>query len=111
MNVASIWVLIRSAATSFISPSLVRFSRCLGRAKSTLGDDFFRRLRTCQSSIQNSIFCKATNVRLVARNWPMESRLGSGVVVFLYSRKKVVLVLASPLGICSFLVKRAFPFQ
>jgi hypothetical protein len=47
-----------------------------------LGDDFFCSEMIFQSSIQNSMFCNATNVKLVARNWLTDRRFGTGVVVF-----------------------------
>ncbi len=83
MNLASICVLVRSAEASVMIPSLVLVSRSRGIDKLKLGDDFFCSISIFQSSIQNSMFCSATNVKLVARNWLTESRFGRGVVVLL----------------------------
>ncbi len=80
---ASICVLSRSTETICMRPSFVLVSRSRGMGKSTLGDDFFFKAKMHQSSIQNSMLCNATNVRLVARNWLTDSRFGTVVVVFL----------------------------
>src|SRR3569833_3363394 len=82
MAEASIWVLRRSTEARCMRPSLVLVSMSRGMESSALGDDFFCRDRIFQSSIQNSMFCKATNVRLVARNWATDRRFGTAVVVF-----------------------------